>query len=353
MKKTAALCALLASAPVIAQTSSLTLYGIVDLGLHRSRGITSAHAPATGSQTSLGSGIHTTSRWGLRGSEVLSGDTRVLFNLESGVRVDSGAPGMASKSFDRASWVGLQGGWGSVQIGRQTSLLADAIAPVDPLGLRFGGANVNAGVVALSRHGLGADFGNAGSNSSSYRLDNAFKYIGQFGGFTARAMLGLGEVAGQASALASRGLGLAYAANGWTVSGAFQTFKDADRRSLNGSTLGLAYQWNSLRLAANAGRNEAQTAAGTHTGQRVLSSGVIWTAQPALNLGLTYYHAGRSRTGAHKDGYGRWVTFAEYKLSRRTQLYAELDSTRWRDGYQGAANPATATGIAAGVVHRF
>src|SRR6218665_13917 len=121
----------------------------------------------------------------------------------------------------------------------------------------------------------------------------------------------------------------------------------------SGSRLGLAYQWNSLRLAANAGRNEAQTAAGTHTRQRVLSSGVIWTAQPALNLGLTYYHAGRSRTGAHKDGYGRWVTFAEYKLSRRTQLYAELDSTRWRDGYQGAANPATATAIAAGVVHRF
>ncbi|MEG0226775.1 MAG: porin, partial [Comamonas sp.] len=52
-------------------------------------------------------------------------------------------------------------------------------------------------------------------------------------------------------------------------------------------------------------------------------------------------------------GYGRLVAFAEYKLSRRTKLYAEVDNTRWRHGFQGAANKARATGLSAGVVHSF
>jgi predicted porin len=61
----------------------------------------------------------------------------------------------------------------------------------------------------------------------------------------------------------------------------------------------------------------------------------------------------RQRTGLQADGYTRAVAFAEYKLSRRTKLYAELDRTQWRAGYQGAANKDRATGITAGVLHTF
>mgnify|MGYP003744273885 FL=1 len=45
--------------------------------------------------------------------------------------------------------------------------------------------------------------------------------------------------------------------------------------------------------------------------------------------------------------------FAEYKLSKRSRLYAELDRTHWSDNYQGAQNKDRATGITAGVVHQF
>ena len=72
-----------------------------------------------------------------------------------------------------------------------------------------------------------------------------------------------------------------------------------------------------------------------------------------MDLTAAYYKVDRSRTGAADDGYGRLVAFAEYKLSRRTKVYAELDNTRWRNGFQGAANKATATGISGGVVHTF
>lgn len=348
-----ALCAALASSCIAAQTSGVTLYGTVDLGLRHGSGLTAANAAAPGSSHSLGSGIHTTSRWGFRGSEDLGGGAKALFQFESGLNADTGASANASKTFDRASWVGLEGGWGTLALGRQTTTLADAISPVDPLGMRFASFNPSIGVAALSQHGLGIEFGSAGSTSGSYRLDNAIKYTARFGGLTARAMLGTGEVAGKTSALSSRGVGMAYAASGVTLSGAFQTFKDTNQRTLDGATLGAAYQWNTVRLAANAARSEAETAVGKHTVQRVFSAGATWSVTPLFDLTAAYYKVDRTRTGAADDGYGRLVAFAEYKLSRRTKVYAELDNTRWRSGFQGAANKATATGISAGVVHTF
>ena len=353
MKTIATLCAVLASSCVAAQTASVTLYGIVDLGARHGSGLTAGNAPAAASTSSLGSGIHTTSRWGIRASEDLGGGTKALFQLESGINADTGTSANASKYFDRASWLGLQGSWGTLAMGRQTSTLADAVSPVDPLAMRFAGFNPSIGVAALSQHGLGMQFGSAGSTSGSYRLDNSLKYTGRWGGLTARAMLGLGEVAGESGALSSRGLGLAYAARGITVSGAFQTFKDINQRELDGATLGAAYQWGKLRLAANAGRSKAETAANQHTVQRLLSAGATWAVTGQTDLTAAYYKVERTRTGAADDGYGRLVAFAEYKLSRRTKVYAELDSTRWRNGFQGAANKARATGLSAGVVHSF
>jgi predicted porin len=190
MKRLGALCAAVASTCVVAQTNGVTLYGIVDLGMRHGSGLTASNAASAGSTDSLGSGINTTSRWGLRGTEDLGGGAKAVFQLESGLNADTGAPANASKYFDRASWLGLQGGWGTLALGRQTTTLADAISPVDPLGMRFAGFNASIGVAALSQHGLGIEFGSAGSTSGSYRLDNAVKYTGRFGGFTARAMLG-------------------------------------------------------------------------------------------------------------------------------------------------------------------
>ena len=120
-----------------------------------------------------------------------------------------------------------------------------------------------------------------------------------------------------------------------------------------GTTLGAAYQWGSVRLAANAGRNKAETAAGRFTVQRVLSAGGTWAATPWVDLTAAYYKVDRSRTGAADDGYGRLVAFAEYKLSRRTKVYAELDNTRWRNNYQGTGNASTGTGMSVGLKHAF
>jgi predicted porin len=355
IQKTRALCALLAAtaAPAFAQSSGVTLYGIVDLSVRQASGLTPGHAPSDASHAGLGSGVDNTSRWGLRGSDDLGGGAKALFNLEAGINADAGASANGSKFFDRASWLGLQGGWGTLAAGRQTTLLADAVSPVDPLGMRFASFNPNINVAALSQHGLGIQYGGAGSTSGSYRLDNALKYTGRFGAVTARAMHGFGELAGGGSRLSSSGLGLAYARRGLALSGAYQTFKDADARNLDAYLAGAAYQWGSVRWAATAGRSQAQTSATARTVQRVLSAGGTWSATPAADLTLAYYKVDRSRTLQAGDGYGRLVAFGEYKLSRRTRLYAEFDATRWRGGYQGAGKKAHARGTSLGVLHHF
>ncbi len=343
-----------AATPALAfSQSSLTLYGIADAGVRHVSGLSAANAPAATSVTGVSSGVNNTSRFGLRGREDLGGGLYALLHLETGLNIDTGSQANAGKFFDRAAIVGLGGAWGQVTAGRQTNLLADAISPVDAVGMRFASFNPNIATTAASSHGLGIEYGSAGSASGSYRLDNSLKYTGRFGPVTARAMYGFGENSAGTSLQSSAGAGLAYTAAGLTVSGAYQSFKSATGLPLRAATLGAAYQFGSLRLAANTGRNRAETSATAATVQRVHSVGATWSATPVLDLTAALYRLDRQRTNRQDDGYTRAILFAEYKLSRRTRLYAELDRTRWRDGYQGAANKPDATGITTGVLHHF
>jgi len=183
--------------------SSVTLYGVADAGVRYGSGLTAAYAGSADTSTAVNSGINTTSRFGFRGSEDLGGGLKAIFNLESGINLDTGASANATKLFDRAAIVGLQGGWGSVTAGRQTTVLADVVSAVDPLGSRFASFNPNVGIAALSAHRLGAEFGPAGSTTGAYRLDNSVKYVGRLSDFSVRAMHAFGEQAGSSSNLSS------------------------------------------------------------------------------------------------------------------------------------------------------
>ena len=70
------------------------------------------------------------SRLGVRGTEDLGGDLKAFFQLETGFRPDSNNTGFAQRN----SAVGLQGGWGSVLIGRWDMPFKSAAIAVDPWG---------------------------------------------------------------------------------------------------------------------------------------------------------------------------------------------------------------------------
>uniref|UniRef100_UPI003F496519 porin n=1 Tax=Cupriavidus yeoncheonensis TaxID=1462994 RepID=UPI003F496519 len=200
MKKAALAAAVLGTLSNVAiAQSSVTLYGVADMGLEyvNQVGATPSAAngfnPGTGhSVTRLNSGGLSGSRWGLRGTEDLGSGLSSVFVLESGFNMDTGLSTQGGRLFGRQAFVGIQSkSYGQILLGRQYTSLFDAMANFVPM--RFATEYEPAGVL------LGPNF----------REDNTVKYKGVFGPVSASAhwSFGTGLVVPQASPLLGAGGG--------------------------------------------------------------------------------------------------------------------------------------------------
>lgn len=344
------------AASVQAQPKDFTLYGTVDLAVRRSSGLTPEHIPSRASHTGLSSGVADTSHWGVRGITPLGNSESVVFQLESGLRADTGSSEDSGTYFNRSSWIGLQAPWGRLTAGRHDTLLAQSLLSIDPLARRMPDLNPNVTIAALGMHGLPGDFGNTGTAGSAYRLNDSLLYTGRSGAYTTGIMYGFGEQAGGHSRSASAGLSLMWEEDGATLGGAYQRFKDADGRALNAWIIGTAYRSGNVRIAASAARQDADTGAAERTRQHVYSLGTTWSPTQQSDWTLAYYRVTREQPFAsttEKDGFQRFVLLAQYRLSQRTRLYSAFDLTQWRHGYQGLGNKRRANGISVGMQYRF
>lgn len=345
--------AMLAAGAAAQAQSTVTVYGVVDSGVRYSDGLTAAYAPASTATSTLTSGIDTTSRLGFRGTEDLGDGLKAVFSLESGLNVATGATANSTKLFDRAAFLGLQGGWGSLTLGRQTTLLADAVGAVDPLGSRLASFNPNIGIAALSAHGLAQEYGPAGSTTGSYRLDNSMKYVAQVGDFSARAMYAFGAQPNSTSNLSSSGAGLGYQSGAYAASLAYSTLKNVAGLQLKGYVGGVSAAVGAGKVSLSYGDQEAETTATAKTRNKTLGLGGTLPLSANMDLILAHYRVNRTRTANVDDGFNRTVAFLEYKLSKRSLVYAELDQTSWKNGYQGAGLKGSATGVSFGIKHTF
>lgn len=114
MKKTIALTALAAaSSAVCAQSSSLTVYGILDAGVSQVSGLRG------GTRKDVVSGIMDGSRLGFKGNEDLGGGYRAIFTMEHRLELDTGdiknRPFSGSQLPDRLSTASLLGLPGALQ----------------------------------------------------------------------------------------------------------------------------------------------------------------------------------------------------------------------------------------------
>lgn len=134
-------------------TPSVTLYGILDLGLyynHVSRGAGTWGEAISGSQAGMVSGVLSGSRWGIKGTEPLSGDWSVNFVLEEGVNAQNGTLGQGGLAFGRQSTLAISNSrWGSLQFGRAANLAYSYLVPFDPF------------TISGSQAGWGSSFGSA------------------------------------------------------------------------------------------------------------------------------------------------------------------------------------------------
>lgn len=353
---------LAASGSCLAQSSAV-FYGIADAGARHGDGLSANNVSTAGGGTSsLSSGVNNTSRWGVRGQEDLGGGWQALFRLEGGINLDTGSAAKSDKLFDRQAWVGLKSPLGSVYLGRQATLISDAIAPVDPLGVRYASFNPNVNITGLSntafgRHSFGQQYGSSGYADNFYRLDNMVKYSSTVGPLVARAAYSFGEVAGGTSALSTWGGALSYQQAGLAVSGAVMRFHNRDNRSLDAATVGAAYKVDAWQFKANLGVNRADTGVAQSVHQRVASAGVSRQMAPDLLLTTAYYQVRRSATGQADDGFQRIFAYLEKSLSPRTTVYLESDHTAWRGDAAGVtgtrSNQRHGTGLTLGLMQKF
>ncbi|CAJ0892316.1 Outer membrane porin protein [Ralstonia mannitolilytica] len=313
MKLFAAAVAALAAGGAYAQ-SSVTLYGVVDAGLTYANKVPNGNGGGS-SRFGLDSGGLSGSRWGLRGVEDLGGGLKGIFNLESGFNIDNGTSAQGGRLFGRNAYVGLQGQWGQLTLGRQQNLLYDFSLIYDPMAI-------------ATRYSL------AGQDAFFWgRADNSVKYVGSFGGLGVSALYSFNRDGNEQAGLNKLGrewsLGVNYAGGPFGVGVVYDqsnstTIATADNKEQR-ATIGGTYAFGPAKLYAGYRWYKANYA--TVAGNGNLRSNLYWAglgyqATPALSLtGTAYYQQFKnSNTG------NPWlfVIGTDYALSKRTDAYLNL-----------------------------
>jgi predicted porin len=111
MKKSLVALAVLAASGAALAQSTVTLYGIADVVLHKDKN----------ASTTLTSGGVSASRFGFKGTEDLGGGLKASFVLEQGFDLASGDQSIAGKAFGREASVELSGAFGGIKLGRMAT----------------------------------------------------------------------------------------------------------------------------------------------------------------------------------------------------------------------------------------
>ncbi|SOY68850.1 Porin [Cupriavidus taiwanensis] len=319
-----------------AAQSSVTLYGVADVNVEYINHVGVVPQASNGFNSGRpqkvfreNSGGYSGSRWGLRGTEDLGRGVKSVFVLESGFNVDTGTLQQGGRMFGRQAFAGLSTSIGQFTFGRQYQSLFTTLANFVPA--RFATQYEPAAVIA------GANF----------REDNALKYSGTFGPFTAQANWsfgagtalpqtnpavpgagGSGEVPGQFRRDTAYGAGLAYSGKAvglglaydqWnpTIGNGTGTFRKAAvmaSYALNGTAKVMGgYRW---------GQNKDQT------GRLVVRDDFYWIGgqyrlAPALDITLEYDYQNIKNLGGNTSVANPWqiALILDYVISKRTDIY--------------------------------
>ena len=323
MKKQLIAAAVLSTfAGVAAAQSSVTLFGVADVGITNYR-----TAQGADSITAMASGNQAGSRWGLRGTEDLGNGLRANFWLESGFSLDTGNSAQSGRLFGRQAWVGVAGGFGEVRLGRQTLQSSIYLGGVDAFAAGWGMASMAGSVLA----------------ATTMRADNTIGYISPaVGGFQAALQYSLQNNGAEAAnnnnthtTLAARySQGPIVAVFTYdTVDGGPAGIRDQDMW-----TLGASYNFGVARVMATY-TNEEDVLGATSTSNfgayagpsSAFGAGPLgsadsrsWTLGVVVPLDALSLHAQfqdrNDKTVANND-FRIWAVGATYTLSPRTNLY--------------------------------
>lgn len=334
----------LAATSALAQ-SDVQFYGLLDSMVYRKQLAGEAHV------VRVDSGGLSTSFWGMRGREDLGGGLRAEFDITGFFRMDVGASGRSDVDplFSRSSWLGLQGHWGGVRLGRQSTLAFLNLVRYNALG---GSSAFNPSFLHNYQSSATQPLMTA-SGAADSGWNNALSYTTP----TLRGFSGaLFHAPAEASTAGRRmGASISYTQGAFSAGLAAEKISDmglsfskppANVRISDSKlwSLGASYDFKVVKLFGQLIRTELRNA----TAQIDLETRGVGAAVPmgAGKMLVSYGETTRSQT-AQADAKRRTAAVAyEYTLSRRTDVYGVVLSDR-------ATRLANGNGWAIGIRHRF
>jgi predicted porin len=331
MKKSLlALAVLSAFAGAASAQTNVSIYGIADVGIQRTK--VSGAAAGNGTTWGLESGIWSGSRLGFKGSEDLGSGMSAIFTLENGYLIDTGRIDQAGQLFGRQAWVGLNGGFGAVKLGRQYTPTFLAIDAIDPFETGLAG---NA-LTTFNPFGL--------------RMDNTINYSlpSNLGGFYGQVAYGLGEVAGNNAASRQLGFSVGYANGPINAVLAYHDRNNAtDTGGDKATFLGATYDFGVAKLHAAFQNGKADNPAPAADGK--VRNYMIGASAPvgAGRVLASFQRADDRNSDANLDA---WALGYTHGLSKRTDLYTSIG--RGTAEVPGAADIKTDV-FNVGIRHKF
>lgn len=323
-----------------AQTTNVTIYGILDTGVEYLNHVGPNSNSLVRMPTLTGS---LPSRLGFRGTEDLGGANKAVFTLENGLAVDSGTAQQGGRLFGRQAYVGLTGEWGALTLGRQYTMLFWSILDSDVLGPNIYGS------------------GSLDSYIPNARTDNSIAYRGTFSNITIGATYSFGrdtvnagpspagtncagENAADKQACREWSAMLKYDGAKWGLAAAYDrlyggpgAFAGLTKSDLTDSraTLNGYVKWQDLKLTAGVIRRDNQ---GSPTARSDLYFvGAVYPVTPLLTIDGELFRLD------FKDSPNRSTLFAlrgTYSFSKRTSAYL----TAGYIGNDGASNLSVSSG---------
>lgn len=368
--------------PVMAQAtgaSKVELWGIVDAAVRH----TTNEGADQGSLTNMVGGGMSQSRWGLNIEEDLGGGSKALAHLEHRFNADTGAKD-ATAPFFQLAYVGLQGPYGRLTMGRQWNVLFDVVTstyasfPYSPymdaykpeLGMAAGARTSNAlkyTIATPTRNWVGTvqySFAEGNDNTDAVRnvglgmlapltsgtllsapvkgiIDNA---VAAASGSTTPNALTTAAGGIAAGALKTMGGFLRYSENGISVGGGFLRTELPGGSDLDALTFGGSYRSGPLYVNLGYGQNKvkwksagAPTTVGAYVGalaNRLVDQAIInsmWQGQ--TNGGFQVGDADKRQM--IKVGFGYQVT---PQINAGMHYFHAKQSGSTSGGYDGKAH---------------
>ena len=291
--------ALITSLPLFAHAqTNVTIYGVMDAAI----AVEDTDAPGESRRTVINSGNQSSSRLGFRGTEDLGNGLKAIFNIESGVRLDTGAAD--TDLFGRRAVVGLQGAFGQVTVGREYSPIASVAAATDAFGQGFYGSNLSA----------------FGSNRLTRRLSNSVNYKSNpMGGFSVLAAYSAGERTTDPSA-DLWGVAVEYANGGLYLGAGYHNYERLATGDDKEYAFGAGFKFGDFDLKGN---YLVADQTGNNNKFEQINVGGVYT------MGANKFYANVQRNEIDNGAKGNaWAVAYSYALSKRTNVYTTYGTMR-------------------------